>query len=157
MVEVIRADAGFERWEDMLALIRGSFAYMDGVIDPPSSARGLTADLLAQKARDEIGFVAVDGADLVGCVFCRPEPGFLYVGKLAIAPLRQGSGIGRLLLSVAESVARERSLPALRLETRIELVDNHRTFERWGFVKTAENSHAGYHRTTSIEMQKRLG
>ena len=34
--------AGFERWEELLAVIRESFAYMDGVIDPPSSAHRLT-------------------------------------------------------------------------------------------------------------------
>jgi len=111
---------------------------------------------LAQKAQGEIAFAAIEDGRLVGCVFCKPEPGFLYIGKLAISPVCQGKGIGRRLLSVAEDIARERGLPTLRLETRIELTANHETFARWGFEKTAENSHAGFTRITSIEMQKRL-
>jgi ribosomal protein S18 acetylase RimI-like enzyme len=156
MIEITRIDERFGRWDELLALILSSFAYMDGVIDPPSSAHKLSLAALAQKAREEIAFAALENGRLVGCVFCKPEPGFLYIGKFAISPAHQGKGIGRKLLSVAEEIARERGLPALRLETRIELVANHETFARWGFSKTAENSHAGFTRVTSIEMQKRL-
>jgi ribosomal protein S18 acetylase RimI-like enzyme len=155
-LEIIRLDARFEDWEALLALILSSFASMDGVIDPPSSAHGLTPEKLAQKAETEIGFAVLRDQKLVGCMFCRPEPGFLYLGKLAVSPDCQGKGIGRMLLTAAEDLAREMRLPALRLETRIELTGNHRTFARWGFEKTAENSHPGFDRTTSIEMQKRL-
>lgn len=156
-VEFVRIDDDFGRWDELLALILSSFAYMDGVIDPPSSAHRLTLASLARKARDEIAFAAIEGGRLAGCVFCKPEPGFLYIGKLAVAPASQSKGIGRRLLSVAEGIAREKGLPALRLETRIELVGNHAAFARWGFARTAENSHPGFTRTTSIEMQKRLG
>nr|WP_236760004.1 GNAT family N-acetyltransferase [Agrobacterium tumefaciens] len=135
-----------------------SFAYMDGVIDPPSSAHRLTLDNLSEKARAEIAFVAVDEGELLGCLFCRPEPpACLYVGKLCVSPQAQGKGIGKMLLQRSEALARELALPALRLETRIELIGNHARFAAWGFVKTAENAHAGYDRTTSIEMTKVLG
>ncbi|MGF9565225.1 GNAT family N-acetyltransferase [Neorhizobium sp. JUb45] len=156
MTEIVPISADFQRWDELLALILSSFAYMDGMIDPPSSANRLTLAVLAYKAKDEIAFVAIDDGKLVGCVFCKPEAEFLYVGKLAIAPAFQGKGLGRKLLAKAEDVARDRKLPALRLETRIELVGNHATFGRWGFEKTAENRHAGFDRTTSIEMQKQL-
>lgn len=156
VIEVIRIGEDFRRWDELLALILSSFAYMDGIIDPPSSAHRLTLASLARKARDEIAFTAIENGRLIGCVFCRPEQGFLYIGKLAIAPASQGKGIGRRLLSVAEEIAREKGLPALRLETRIELTGNHATFAKWGFARTAENSHPGFTRTTSIEMQKRL-
>lgn len=156
MTEIVRIDESFTGWEDLLTLIMSSFAYMDGVIDPPSSAHRLTLVSLEQKARDEIAFVAVEDGQLAGCVFLKPEPRCLYVGKLAISPAFQNRGLGRRLLSVAEDIARQHGLPALRLETRIELTGNHATFEKWGFVRTAENAHAGYARTTSIEMQKPL-
>lgn len=156
VIEIARIDEAFGRWDELLALILSSFAYMDDIVDPPSSAHRLTLASLAQKARDEIAFAAIEGGRLTGCVFCKPEPGFLYIGKLAIAPASQSKGIGRRLLTVAEGIAREKGLPALRLETRIELTDNHATFARWGFARTAENSHPGFTRITSIEMQKRL-
>ncbi|MGK6314480.1 GNAT family N-acetyltransferase [Neorhizobium sp. DT-125] len=155
-MEIIRISEDFGRWDELLALILSSFAYMDGVIDPPSSAHRLTPASLAQKAHDEIAFAANKDGRLVGCIFLKPEPGSLYLGKLAIAPAHQGKGIGRRLLAVAEDAAKENGLPALRLETRIELAGNHATFARWGFTKTAENSHPGFTRVTSIEMQKRI-
>ncbi|MBW9078682.1 GNAT family N-acetyltransferase [Agrobacterium pusense] len=158
MMEIKRIGHDFDRWHELLALIMTSFAYMDGVIDPPSSAHRLTPENLAEKARAEIAFVVLDGNELLGCLFCRPEPPYcLYVGKLCVSPKAQGKGIGKMLLAQAEALARELALPALRLETRIELVANHVKFGAWGFVKTAENAHAGYDRTTSIEMTKILG
>jgi GNAT superfamily N-acetyltransferase len=157
MTGITRIDDDFRRWDELLALILSSFAYMDGIIDPPSSAHRLTLASLAQKAKDEIGFVAIGEDDrIAGCMFLRPEEACLYVGKLAVAPGAQGKGLGRRLLEIAEKTAQELNLPALRLETRIELVDNHATFGRWGFLRTAERSHKGYSRKTFIEMRKDL-
>ncbi|GES47077.1 N-acetyltransferase [Rhizobium dioscoreae] len=151
-----RLDDGFDRWDALLDLILTSFAYMNGRIDPPSSALALTSETLKAKALSEIAYVALDGEQLVGCIFCRPEAESLYVGKLAVVPAAQGKGIGKQLLGLAETTARELGLKALRLETRIELTDNHATFAAWGFRKTAENRHAGFDRTTSIEMRKAI-
>jgi ribosomal protein S18 acetylase RimI-like enzyme len=151
-----RLDSSFGRWDELLELILASFGYMNGLIDPPSSALSLTPQSLREKSRKEIGYVAFDGDQLAGCIFCRPQADSLYIGKLAILPSEQGKGIGRRLLAVAEATARERGLDALRLETRIELTCNHATFASWGFLKTAENRHAGFDRTTSIEMRKVL-
>jgi GNAT superfamily N-acetyltransferase len=156
VIGIVRIDTRFGRWDELMALILSSFAYMDSVIDPPSSAHRLTLASLAQKTVDEIAFVAVEEEKLVGCMFLRPEPDCLYVGKLAVAPGQQGKGIGRQLLTIAEKVAGERQLSVLRLETRIELTGNHDTFGRWGFRKTAEKSHAGFDRVTFVEMQKAL-
>lgn len=138
------------------ALLRRSFAYMDERIDPPSSLHRLTlADI--EEVADRNGLVcAFDNGALVGCAFFKPEQGSLYIGKLAIEPSCQGKGIGRLLLIEAEKRAIAEKIPSLRLETRIELTENHRTFEKFGFVKTGENAHAGYDRPTSITMMKRL-
>ena len=156
MTDIVRIDSSFDRVNELLALIMSSFAYMDGVIDPPSSALRLTPENLRRKIDDEISFVALEGTDILGCIFCNPEAASLYVGKLAVLPGAQGRGIGRELLKKAEETAHALGLPSLRLETRIELVGNHRQFTSWGFVKTAENAHAGFDRSTSIEMMKRL-
>ncbi len=156
MIDIVRINGGFGRWDELLALILSSFSYMDNVIDPPSSAHRLTPASLAQKTSDEIAFVAVEDGRLLGCVFLKPEAECLYVGKLAVAPGLQGKGIGRRLLDVTEKTAQDLGLPTLRLETRIELVGNHTTFGHWGFRKTAEKSHPGFERITFIEMRKEL-
>ncbi|MCJ7997231.1 GNAT family N-acetyltransferase [Rhizobium cremeum] len=155
-IKLNRLDDRFERYDELLDLILRAFAYMDGAIDPPSSAHRLTSDLLRRKAQEEVGVVASQDDRLVACAFFRPEPGSLYIGKLAVLPEVQGKGVGRRLLAEAETVAEALGLVELRLETRIELSGNHRRFAAWGFRKTAENSHPGYTRITSIEMRKTL-
>lgn len=158
MIAVERIDDSFERWQELLDLIMSSFSYMDGVIDPPSSAYRLTLSNLKEKAQTEIAYLAMDEGVLLGCMFCKPEEeaATLYIGKLAVSPSSQGKGVGFLLLQKAEEVARSKSLVAVRLETRIELIRNHKRFGAWGFVKTAEKAHPGYDRVTYIEMTKRL-
>lgn len=148
---------GYNDYPTLLAMILRAFAYMDPLIDPPSSAHRLTPASLEQKARDEIGFAVTEDDSLIACAFFRPEPHCLYVGKLAVDPHVQSRGLGRLLLGEAEKLARERGLGVLRLETRIELTGNHRVFESWGFRKTADGRHQGFDRPTFIEMQKTLG
>lgn len=156
MVQIFRIDETFDRHEELLALILGAFSYMDGQIDPPSSAHALNVGSLRQKIADEIAFGVSDGERLVGCIFCKPEADCLYIGKLAVAPQTQGKGIGRRLLAEAEMTARRLGLPALRLLTRIELVDNHRAFAAWGFVQSGTMCHPGFTRPTAIEMRKTL-
>ena len=153
---IVRIGADFDRYAELHELILAAFAFMDGRIDPPSSAHGLTPASLRQKAAQELAFAAIDNEGLIGCVFLKPEATALYIGKLAVHPSAQGKGAGRLLLERAEATARQLGLSSLRLETRVELAENHRLFAAWGFAKTAENRHPGYDRTTSIEMRKSL-
>ena len=155
-VSVTQIPADFDRWNDVLALIMGAFASMDGVIDPPSSAHLLTADTLRDKARREAGFVALKGDRIVGCIFALEKVAELYVGKLAVAPDCQGQGIGRRLMQAVEDLARRRGKAALELQTRIELTGNHAAFARFGFHETDRTAHEGYLRPTSITMRKAL-
>lgn len=156
MSTAFRLDDGYRRWPELLDLILEAFAFMNGRIDPPSSALKLTPALLAEKARAEIGYVIEEEGRPVACLFCRPEKDCLYIGKFAVLPARQGKGLGRTLLALAEETARGLSLPALRLETRIELAENHATFGAWGFERTAERCHPGFSRVTFVEMRKVL-
>ncbi|RVD58372.1 GNAT family N-acetyltransferase [Mesorhizobium sp. M2D.F.Ca.ET.185.01.1.1] len=148
--------ADFGQWDDLLALIRRAFTYMDGVIDPPSSAHLLTADSLAEKAKKETGFLAVENGRFVGCVFALERARDFYVGKLAVEPELQGQGIGTLLMRAVEDLARERGKDAIELQTRIELTANHAAFARLGFREAGRTAHEGYDRPTSITMRKVL-
>lgn len=143
--------------EDMapvLALLRTAFAGMEGRIDPPSSLHHLTEDGIAEQA--QTGEVWVVGQQ--ACVFLTPRPDAdppqLYLGKLAVHPDAQRQGLARALINLAEQRARALSLSVLRLKTRVELVENHRSFERLGFSKFAAHSHPGFDRPTSFEFSK---
>ncbi|WP_137929430.1 GNAT family N-acetyltransferase [Mesorhizobium comanense] len=155
-VSITRIPAGFARWDEVLALILEAFAFMDGVIDPPSSAHRLSVDTLRMKADRETGFLALDKGRIVGCLFALERADDFYVGKLAVAPDRHGRGIGRKLMRAAEVLASGRGKPALELETRIELVTNHATFARLGFQETGRTAHEGYDKPTSITMRKSI-
>ncbi|MDI1262140.1 MAG: GNAT family N-acetyltransferase [bacterium] len=151
---VIRAaPRDFSNWGRVRQLILDAFAYMEPRIDPPSSALRLTVPSMQADAGKGALLLAERGGDIVGCVFVRPKDDALYIGKLAVRPDLQGNGIGAKLMEAVRREARARGIKTLELETRIELFENHAAFARMGFVKTAENSHAGFDRTTSIVMR----
>lgn len=148
-----RADAK-TNWAALLRLVQQSFAYMDGRIDPPSSMHRLTADSIAKHTRDQEVWIIGSPKAPVACVFLTEKPDSLYVGKLAVAESHRGKGYARALIACAEARARAKGLPALELQSRIELTEIHATFARMGFVKSCEDAHAGYDRPTSITMRR---
>ncbi|MGJ5207811.1 GNAT family N-acetyltransferase [Bradyrhizobium sp. HKCCYLR20261] len=152
-ITISRAAPDFGDWERVRALILDAFAYMDGRIDPPSSALQLTAQSMQADAAKGALLLADRAGDLVGCVFVRAKGDALYIGKLAVRPGLQGAGIGRRLVAAACEEARRLGLTMLELQTRIELTENHLAFARMGFVKTAETAHEGFERPTSITMR----
>lgn len=154
--EIARLTQDFDRWDELLGLIMGAFAYMDGVIDPPSSAHRLTPANLRDKAQDEVGFIATLDGRLVGCTFAAERDDVIYVGKLAVDDSTRGLGIGRALMLAAERHAIEQGKPVLELQTRIELAANHATFAKMGFVELERTAHDGFDRPTSITFRKAL-
>lgn len=141
----------------MLALLRRAFACMEGRIDPPSSLDAMTEADLAAKAADEDLIWAVEtGRGLVGCMFALDLGDVLYLSKIAVEPGYQGQGICRRMMTCAEDLARRRGIPALGLQTRVELVENHAAFARMGFIEVGETAHPGYSQPTSLTMRKPL-
>ncbi|WP_054309098.1 GNAT family N-acetyltransferase [Mesorhizobium sp. 1M-11] len=155
-ITVTSLPADFERWDELLTLIMRAFAYMDGVIDPPSSAHRLTVDGLREKAGKETGFLAMQDGKIVGCIFAAEHAQHFYVGKLAVEPGLQGRKIGRELMSAAETLACAAGKPVLELQARVELTGNQTAFSRLGFVETERTAHPGYDRPTSVTMRKAL-
>ena len=140
--------------QQVLHLIRESFAYMDGRIDPPSSMHRLTLEALA--AQCETGEVWSLGAPPVACVVLTVKPRALYLGKLAVAEAMRGQGLARQLVELAVERARVRGRARLELQTRIELVENHRAFAALGFEKAGETAHPGFDRPTSVTMVREI-
>lgn len=140
--------------DPILALIRAAFADMDGRIDPPSSMYRLSAaDVTAQATKGEIWRIGPPDAPLA-CVFLSARPDRLYTAKLAVTEAARGQGLARRLIEQAERRARALRLPALELQTRVELTENHACFERLGFTRVAGTAHPGYDRITSWTYRK---
>lgn len=139
-------DTAQER-RNVLRLLQTEFAYMADRIDPPSSMLRLTEDDLTK------GELWGIGLPLVACVQLTLLSDALYLGKLAVAQSARGKGHARTLVTHARSRATAMGRSVVRLQTRVELVENHAAFAAIGFVKTDETAHEGYDRPTSITME----
>lgn len=153
-VAIACAGPDFQDWSALHTLLVECFAYMDGRIDPPSSLTRMPPDVLAAKAREETLVIAIANGILIGCSYLSEREHAFYIGKLAVAPPFRRRGVLRALIEEADKLARQKSKPFLELQTRVELVENHRTFEALGFVKVGETAHPGFGRATSITMRK---
>ena len=112
--------------------------------------------LIAEQARLGEVWVIEDNGSAVACVFLSPKPNAMYIGKLAVAATHRGRGLARVLVAVAETRARDLALPVLMLQTRVELTENHATFNALGFAITGTTSHEGFDRPTSITMEREV-
>jgi len=139
-------------WHGLLGLIKRAFAGMEGRIDPPSSFHRLTEQDLASFR----GEVWVIGTPPIACVLLTLKPDALYLGKLSVDPNHQGKGHARALIALAADRARGLGLPALELQSRVELVENHAMFFAMGFQQTGTTTHDGFDRATSLVFTKRL-
>ena len=139
-----------EDFGPLLALIRAGFAFMDGRIDPPSSATRLTTSDLARQAQDREVWVLEEQGAPVACMVISPRQGDLYLGKLAVAEPCRRQGLARQLVKLAANRARDLGLAAVTLHSRIELSENHAVFRALGFVQTGKSAHEGYDHPTSL-------
>ena len=151
-----RLTPDYPQWDAVLRLVLDAFTFMDGRIEPPSSAHRLTtADMAAQAGTGAVWAIEEAGCP-VACLSAKLKGDALYLGKLAVAASHRGQGLARSLIAVAADEARARGLVCLELEARIELTENHAAFARMGFTKTGETAHPGYDRPTSITMRRPL-
>ena len=138
----------------VLTLIQSSFAFMEGRIDPPSSMQNLTLGSVSKQA--ETGEIWGIGHPVQACVFLTPKPGSVYLGKLAVAPNARRQGLAHRLIGLAAARAAVLRCSFVELQTRIELVENHATFEALGFREVGRTAHPGYDHPTSITYRLNL-
>ncbi len=126
---IAASDAG-----EVLTVQRAAFvseAQIYGSADMPALVQTL-AELEAElRAAD--GWVARIDGRLVGAIRTREENGLLLIGRIAIAPDQQGSGIGQALLEAAESHSHA---DEAELFTGSLSEANIRLYERCGYAET---------------------
>ena len=116
----------------------------------------LTVEELSRQAETSEIWVIEEGARAVACVVLTPRPEALYLGKLAVANTHRGRGLARQLVALAEDRARALALPAVELQSRVELTENHSAFAALGFQVVAETAHPGFDHPTSLTFAKSL-
>lgn len=112
----------------------------------------LDADYAASIARDVV-WVAVQGEQIAGYVVIVDEPGMTLLENVAVDPDRQGWGIGRPLIAIAEDHARTTGTHAVRLYTHELMRENRRLYARLGYAEVGRRSEDAFHR---VFFEKRL-
>ncbi len=81
-----------------------------------------------------------------GVLVLIPEADAMLLDNVAVAPDAQGRGLGRILISHAEQVARAAGYRALRLYTHERMTENIALYGRLGFVETHRAEEKGFRR-----------
>jgi predicted N-acetyltransferase YhbS len=96
-------------------------------------------------------WVAQDDGEVVGVLVLEPHEDHLLLEIVAVAPSVQGSGVGTLLLDLADSETRSRSLGEVRLFTNALMTENLAYYPRHGYVETHRDQVGPFHRVFFVK------
>jgi ribosomal protein S18 acetylase RimI-like enzyme len=114
---------------------------------------GPMLDDYAARVSEDVVWVIEEGSTVAGVILLLARPGYLLLDNIAVAPDRQGSGLGRRLLAFAEAEAARRGYREIRLYTHETMTKNQRLYAAIGYEETGRATEAGYER---VFMRKRL-
>jgi len=123
--------------------------YIPRIGKPP----GPMLDDYSARISEGVVWVIEEGAAISGTIVLLPRPDYLLLDNIAVAPARQGSGLGRLLLAFAESEAVRRGYREIHLYTHRTMTENQDLYAAIGYEETGRGTEAGYER---VFMRKRL-
>jgi ribosomal protein S18 acetylase RimI-like enzyme len=90
-------------------------------------------------------WVATD-PEVVGVIVLERHTDYLQIDNVAVAPERQGAGVGRALLDFAETHARTLEVGELRLFTHALMTENQEYYVRRGYVQIGRTLDEGIDR-----------
>jgi ribosomal protein S18 acetylase RimI-like enzyme len=100
----------------------------------------------AEAVREGTLFVAEDGDEIAGAIVLVLDGDHLEIENVAVAPDRQGEGMGRALLAFAEDQARARGVGELRLFTHVLMTRNQRIYDLLGYTEVERRADHGFER-----------
>ena len=148
-----------------LTLRRAGDADAQGIRDLVAAAYGKYGPLIGRTpvpmlvdytvaVREHDIWVLDAGAEIAGVIELVPRDDHLWIENVAVAPSRQGRGLGRSLLAHAEAEARRLGLPQLGLLTNERYEANIAMYTRHGFRETHREPYQG---TDLVHFRKPLG
>ncbi len=118
--------------------------YLDRIPDLPQFSANA-----AEEIAENLVWVAEADGEIVGGLVLIPGEGFMLLANVVVHPNTRGTGVGRQLLTLAESEAVDRGYAEMRLNTHTGMPENIQLYARNGW---SENSRT----ETKITMKKDL-
>ncbi len=115
-------------------IIAAYAAYADQGIDLPPVAEGVLRDI-----RDNVVWVAVNGADILGGVILSLRGETADLMNIAVHPGAAGRGVGRALMDAALGAAREAGHRTVELTTHRDTPQNVALYEHLGWKITGRS------------------
>ena len=108
--------------------------YRERIADLPSMSENC-----AEEIAEHLVWVAEAGGKIVGGLVLIRDDGFMLLANVAVHPDLRGKGLGRRLLTLAETEARDRGFTELRLTTHAEMPENLELYARNGWLQTGRD------------------
>ena len=132
-VTIRRAEAGDA--DRMGRCLDAAYAqYAARIEDLPAMSEGCAEEIAAN-----LVWVAEAGGAVVGALVLAPREDFMLLANVAVHPDGRGTGLGRRLLTLAESEAAERGYAEMRLNTHAEMPETIGLYARNGWVETGRS------------------
>jgi ribosomal protein S18 acetylase RimI-like enzyme len=126
------------------AIVAAAYSkYIERIGKPPGPMLDDYAALIAAGA---VSLWADPDGTIAAVLVLLAKPDHLLLDNVAVAPGRQGQGLGRRLIAFAEAEARRLGHAELRLYTHAAMTENIALYRRLGFSETGRADQAGYDR-----------
>lgn len=133
------------------ALVRSAYARWIPVIG--REPRPMQVDYAEALDRHRFDLASIAG-EIVGVIETAARSDHLWIENIAVAPDRQGHGLGRRLLAHADSIAGEHGLPECRLLTNAAFAANVALYRSAGFTVDRQEPFMG---GWTVYMSRRVG
>ena len=135
--------AGADDLAAIALLVASAYAkYIPLIGQKPAPMRDDYAALISAK---RVHVLEINGA-VQGVVVMIPEPDAMLLDNVAVAPARQGLGLGRSIIAFAEQTAVDAGYRAIRLYTNEAMTENIALYARLGYVQTHRGEECGLRR-----------
>lgn len=106
----------------------------------------LLADYASQIAAGWVHVALDEQASLQGFIVFYPHDNHMLLENVAVLPSASGRGVGKALITLCESHARQLGLNAVQLYTNERMTENLSLYPRLGYVEIARRSEDGFNR-----------
>ena len=123
--------------------------YIPRIGKPPGP---MTNDYYEQVASGSVWVLVLD-SEIVGVVVLVPASDYMVLDNVAVAPEKQGLGLGRRLIDFAEARARQSGYGIIQLYTNELMHENLDLYVKLGYRETSRRFDSGFKR---VFMKKTL-